>query len=182
MLTYFIAASLEKLLTDKGLSNKALSYSRRKIWFADHGLLRIYSFDGPDGRKARIHMGGKITSLRRLYAWHFAIQPAVDLRIHYGVVLSPKAIISKPYRIGEKPYPLDEKRALRKLNWWNHEWRTKLAAFVHWIADGKETISIPVGYQHVVLAATPEVFSSDLSYLEKDDDDVVREIIRVADA
>jgi hypothetical protein len=181
MLTYFIAASLEKMLIDKGLSNKSLSYSRRKIWFADHGLLKIYSFDGPNARKTRIHMGGKITSLRRIYAWHFAIQPAVDLRLHYGVVLSPKAIISKPYRIGEKPYPLDEKRALRKLGWWNHEWRTKLTALVHWIADGGETIAIPTGYQDAVLAATPEVFWSDLSYLEKDDDDVVREIIRAGD-
>lgn len=182
MLTYLVAASLEKFLTDKGLLSKALSYSRRKIWFADHGLLRIHSIVGVDGNKTRFHLGGKVTSRGRPYAWHFAIQPAVDLRVHEGIVLSPKAIISKPYRIGEQPFPLDEKRALKKLNWWNHEWRTKLAAFIHWVADGQDAIRIPTGYQHVLLAAAPEALVSDLSYLERDDDDVVREIIRAGDA
>jgi hypothetical protein len=36
-LTYLVAASLEKHLANKGLSNKALRYTRRKIWFPRHG-------------------------------------------------------------------------------------------------------------------------------------------------
>lgn len=96
-----------------------------------------------------------------------------------SVVLSPKAIISAPYRSdrGETPVPLDEKRVLKKLSWWNKDWRTKLLAFVAWLADDNEVIRIPTGYQEIVVPALPEIVLSDTSYLDKDDDGLIREIL-----
>jgi len=52
-----------------------------------------------------------------------------------------------------------------------------LLAFAAWLADDKEAICIPTGYQDIVLTATPEIVSSDMSYLEKDDDAVIKEIL-----
>src|SRR5262249_46720702 len=101
------------------------------------------------------------------------------LRVHSGILLSPKAIISAAYRSdrGEKPVPLDEKRVLKKLNWWNKDWRTKLLAFAAWLADDKEAICIPSGYQNLVVPALPEIILSDTSYLDKDDDALIKEIL-----
>jgi hypothetical protein len=179
--TYLVAASFEKFLAEKKLSNKAVDLSRRKIWFPPHSLIKNnnHSFSESGQRKRPVWFVGNISHFRKRYVWHFGVQPTIDLRIHSGIMLSPKAIISAPYRSdrGEKPVPLDEKRVLKKLNWWNREWRGKLLAFAAWLANDKEMIRIPTGYQEIVLRATPEVVSCDTSYLEKDDDAVVKDIL-----
>ncbi|WP_128931676.1 toll/interleukin-1 receptor domain-containing protein [Bradyrhizobium zhanjiangense] len=184
--TYLIAASLEGQLASKGLSNKALRYSRRKIWFPAHGLIGRNSYRYADAgkRPAPVWFGGTVTSFRKKYAWHFAVQPAVDLRTHFGVLLSPKIIVSKVYdsASGEKPVPLDDNRIGKKLSWWNDEWRKKLLAFMHWLSDGHHVVRIPIGYQEVLLSALPKTETSPMSYLEKDDDDVIREIMSWTDA
>jgi hypothetical protein len=179
--TYLIAASFEKFLAEKKLNNKAVGLSRRKIWFPAHSLIKNnnHSFSESGQRKTPVWFVGTVSHFRKPYVWHFGVQPTIDLRVHSGILLSPKAIISAPYRSdrGDKPVPLDEKRVLKKLNWWNKEWRGKLLAFAAWLADDKEAIRIPTGYQDIVLTATPEIVSSDTSYLEKDDDAVIKEIL-----
>lgn len=183
--TYLVAASLEKYFASKGLSSKALRYTRRKIWFPAHGLIgkNNYSYADSGKRKVPVWFGGTVTSFRKKYAWHFAVQPTIDLRTHSGVLLSPKIIISKVYDSarGEKPAPLDDNRIGKKLGWWNDEWRKKLLAFMQWLADGQEAVRIPVGYQQILLSARPRTETMQSSYLEKDDDDVIREIMSWAD-
>lgn len=183
--TYLIAASLERFLADKGLSAKTLSYSNKKIWYPAHGLFsrNNYSYSDPGRRKAPVFFGGTVTSFRKMYAWHFAVQPAVDLRTHNGILFSPKVIISRPYNVarGEKPVPIDDKRVAKKLNWWNDEWRKKLLALAAWLAGGGETIQVPVGYQEIAISARPQIETLARSYLDKDDDEVIREIMSWSD-
>jgi hypothetical protein len=180
-MTYLIAASLEGHLAARGLSSKALRYSRRKIWFPAHGLINKNSYRYADGdkRPAPVWFGGTVTSFRKKYAWHFAVQPAVDLHTHLGVLLSPKIIVSKVYdsAAGEKPVPIDDVRIGKKLGWWNDDWRKKMLAFMHWLSDGRDVAHIPIGYQAILLSTLPKTETSPLSYLERDDDDVIREIM-----
>jgi hypothetical protein len=186
MVTYLVATAVEKFLADKGLSSKSVRLSRRKIWFPPHSLLNNnnYSFSESGGRKGPVKFVGKVSHFRKTYYWHFAVQPTIDLHTHGGILLSPKAIITRPYHParGEKPMPLDEKRVLKKLGWWNNDWRMKVVALASWLADGTDSIRIPTGYQQIALSAVPETFTADLSYLEKDDDEVMKEIIRGTDA
>jgi hypothetical protein len=179
--TYLVASSFEHFLQAKKLNSKAVGLSRRKIWFPAHGLIKNnkHSISETGLRKTPVWFVGKVTHFRKPYVWHFGIQPTTDLRVHSGIVLSPKAIITAPYRSdrGEKPVPLDEKRVLKKLGWWNKDWRTKVVAFAAWLADDKEMIHIPSGYQEIVVPALPEIVSSDTSYLDKDDDALIREIL-----
>ena len=144
--TYLVAAAFEKYLTEKRLNSKAVGLSRRKIWYPSHNQLKNnnHSFSESGRRKRPIWFVGTISHFRRKYVWHFGVQPTIDLRIQSGILLSPKAIISAPYRSerGDKPIPLDEKPVLKKLNWWNKEWRGKLLAFAAWLADDKEAIRI----------------------------------------
>jgi hypothetical protein len=179
--TYLIASSFEHFLEGKRLSSKAVGLSRRRIWFPSHSLVKNnkHSISESGERKTPVWFVGRVTYFAKPYVWHFSVQPTTDLRVHSGILLSPKAIISAPYRSdrGEKPVPLDEKRVLKKLNWWNRDWRTKIVAFATWLADDKEVIRIPSGYQEIVLPALPELVSSDTSYLEKDDDALIKEIL-----
>lgn len=179
--TYLIASAFENLLQTKKLSSKTVGLSRRKIWFPAHKLIKNnkHSISESGDRKMPVWFVGRVTHFRKPYTWHFGVQPTTDLRVHSGIILSPKAIISAPYQSerGEMPIPLDEKRVLKKLNWWNKDWRTKIIAFAAWLADDNETIRIPLGSQEIVLPALPEIISSDTSYLDKDDDAVIREIL-----
>lgn len=185
--TYLVAAAFEKFLATRKLCSKTLSYTRRKIWYPPRGLIgrnNTYSFAEPGQRKAPVWFVSEIKHFTKPYVWHFGVQPSVDLRIHQGIVLSPKAIIAKPYRPerGEAPIPLDEKRVLKKLGWWNNDWRRKVLAFAAWLAEDTDEIRIPTGYQRIVLQAMPEVYTTDTSYLDKDDDEVVNEILDLSHA
>lgn len=184
--TYLVADAFETFLSAKGLSAKELSYTRRKIWYPPKGLLRSdrSTFSEGGGRKLPVQFVGSVSHFKKTFFWHFAVQPIVDLHTHFGILLSPKAIITAPYNReeGQRPVPLDAKRVLKKLGWWNREWRTKLAAFASWLADGNAKILIPVGSQHIELDTAPEEMSFDVSYLDKDDDEVIKDILGTADA
>ena len=67
--------------------------------------------------------------------------------------------------------------AAGELGWWNHEWRSKILAFAGWLAGGQGAIRISAGYQFIELSATPEVFTSQMSYVEMDDDSLIREVM-----
>lgn len=179
--TFLIASALERLLMGRGLSCKEVSYSRKKIWFPPYGLIQ--------GNKQSISEAGRRPSPAsfvgihgyrgKKYVWHFGVQPSVDLHTHVGILFSPKAVLSMPYRSdkGEKPVLVDHKKALRNLSWWNREWRTKTLAFLAWLADGKDVIRIPVGSQEILLPARPEIFMSEVGYRDVDDDELVKEIL-----
>ncbi len=179
--TYLLARSVEEFLFYKGLCYKQLRYSSRRIWFPAYGLIdkNKHSISEPGRRKAPASFVGTLSHYGKRYIWHFGVQPVIDLHTHSGMLISPKAILTEPYRSdrGDKPIPIDNKKALKKLSWWNKEWRTKLLAFAAWLAGNQETIRIPSGYQQIVLSAKPEVFSAPISYLEKNDDTLLKEIM-----
>src|SRR5690606_11140755 len=121
------------------------------------------------GRKAvPIQLVGSVKHRRKTYRWHFGIFPSVDLRLHGGIILSPKAIISPRYdgKAGERPVPIDDRKVLKSLNWWNKEWRQKLLAMLSWLSDGKPEIVIATGYQQIVLAAEPGTLAARVSFKE----------------
>ncbi len=186
VMTYLVASALENLLAGRGLSHKELRSSRRRIWFPAYGLVRgnKHNVAEPGRRKAPAWFVGSVSYRKKKYIWHFGVQPAVDLHTHKGVLLSPKAILTGPYRSdrGEKPFPIDHKKALKQLRWWNREWRTKTLAFLAWLAGDEDVIRISVGYQDIVLSAQTEIFESDLTYLEEDDDSLIKDILGWADA
>jgi hypothetical protein len=186
VVTYLVASAMENMLAARGLNQKEVRASRRRIWFPVYGLVQgnKHSITEPGKRKAPAWFVGSVSYRKKKYIWHFGVQPAVDLHTHKGVVFSPKAILSGPYRSdhGEKPFPIDHKKALKQLGWWNREWRTKTLAFLAWLANDDEVIHIPAGYQEILLASQPEIFDSDLTYLEEDDDSLIKDILGWTDA
>jgi len=186
VITYLVASGLESYLAARGLLHKEVRATRRKIWFPAYGLVpgNKHSIAEAGRRKAPAYFVGKVSYRRKDYVWHFGVQPAVDLHTHNGILFSPKAVLTEPYRSdrGDRPYPIDNKKVLKQLGWWNKEWRTKTLAFLSWLAHDEGVIRIPVGYQEILLSAQPEVFESDLSYLEQDDDELIKDILGWSDA
>lgn len=179
--TYLVASALEKYLEGRKLENKPVSGSNRKIWFPAYGLVKDnrHSFAEPSKRKSPAWFVGKVSHYKKTFVWHFGVQPIIDLHTHLGVILSPKVVLSLPYRSdrGEAPIPVDEKKAVKKLSWWNKEWRRKTLGLAQWIADDQVTIRIPAGYQEILLASEPEIFTSPQTYLEKGNDELIEEIL-----
>jgi hypothetical protein len=132
-------------------------------------------------RPVSIKLVGKIRHYRKSYVWHFGWFSSVDLRVHGGIILSPKAVLSPPYNggAGEAPVPIDNKKALKALGWWNREWRQKLLAMLSWLSDGGTEIVIPTGYQQLVTSAQPLTASSAVTFREMPDDDVVNQTLKV---
>ncbi len=182
IVTYLVASAFEKYLSDRGLRSKSAGRSPRKIWYPAYGLIEgnRHSISEPGLRKAPVSFVGIVSSYRRKYVWHFAVQPIVDLHTHNGIIFSPKAVISELYRSdrGEQPNPVDNKKALKKLSWWNREWRRKMLGFVAWLSDDQISMRIPAGYQDIVVSSAPDIYDTDVTYLEKTDDVLMSELIK----
>lgn len=179
IVTYLIAQAWHSFMASKGLSGKTVARTNRTIWYVRDGLIlnnRI-SLAEPSKRKVSLQLVGSVKHYRSEYLWHFGVLPTVDLRIHNGIILSPKAVISLPYNTaeGELPTPIDDKRVRRKLGWWNREWRQKLLAMLSWLSDEQSEITIPLGSQRLVLSATTESYPTDQSFREISDDKVINQ-------
>ena len=186
IVTFLIASSFEKYLEERGLESKSVGRSPRRIWYPAYGLIQKnrHSLIEPGNRKAPVSLVGTVSHYGKKYVWHFGIQPVIDLHTHHGIVFSPKVVLSLPYRSdwGDKPRPVDEKKAVKKLGWWNRQWRRKILGIAAWLADDQSSIWIPAGYQDIVLASAPDVYIAGRTYLEKDDDSLLQEILEWADA
>lgn len=182
IMTYLVASGLEQLLAVRGLTQKQIPRRNRRIWFPADGLIRLnkYSILEPQGsRRSPAWFVGSFSYRRKRYFWHFGVQPVVDLHTHHGILFSPRVVLTLPYRSDrdERPFPIDHKKALKHLLWWNKEWRTKTLAFLAWLANDGDVIRIPVGYQEILLSAQPEVFESELTYVDEDDDSLIKDIL-----
>lgn len=179
IVTYLTATAFEKFLANRGLVSKAAGRSPRKIWFPPDGLLpkNKHSFSESGKRKSPVLFVGQLKKGNKV--WHFGIQPSVDLHTHKGIIFSPKAVITRHYDSanGGKPIPIDDKKALKSLGWWNKELRQRLLGLADWLADSKDTISIPIGYQKLRLHSVPDSFSSSVSYREQSDSRLMRELL-----
>lgn len=181
IVTYLLATAFEKYLEDRGLRSKSNGRSPRKIWYPPNGLIsnNNHSISELGARKSPVWFVGEVSHNRKKYIWHFGIRPAVDLHIHQGILFNPKVILSKPYRgdRGEAPIPVDEKKAVKKLGWQNRKWRRKILGMAACLADDQTSIRIPVGYQEIIVAAEPAIFNASQSYIEKDDEELMNELL-----
>lgn len=175
MTTYFVATALEAHLATKRLSSKSVARSARKIWYPPKKLL-------PGDAQKRIKLVGHFSHFRKQYFWHFGFQPQVDLRTMSAVLLNPKAIITRPYNPdrSEQPFPIDDKKAMKGLGWWNADWRRRVVAISAWLSEGESSIKVAVGHQEILISAEPREYVSPKSYKQISDEEVLRSLIEGA--
>lgn len=179
IVTYLVGEAWDALLVAKDLSVKAVGRSKRAIWYVRDGLIpgNKASVLEPGRRKTPIHLVGSVRHYRKTYRWHFGVFPTVDLRVHHGIILTPKIIIASRYNAanGELPVPIDDKKVLKAISWWNREWRQKLLAFLSWLSAGEPEIPVPAGSQQIVLSTNLRSHHSGKSFREMSDDEVINQ-------
>ena len=101
--TYLTASSFEAFLAAKGLEHKKTGRGRRMIWYPAYGTIdkNKHSISEPGSRKSPVSFVGRLTHFGKPYIWHFGTQPIVDLHTFRGILFSPRAMLSKPYRSDE---------------------------------------------------------------------------------
>lgn len=179
ILTYLLSEAWETFMAAKGLSAKPQTRGRRRTWYAHDGLVQgnRASLSEPGRRRTAIQLVGSVSHYKKTYRWHFGLLGGVDLRVHDGIVLTPKAVITPLYNAadGELPVPIDDKKVLKKLNWWTPHWRQKLLAMLGWLGGEQPQIVIPVGYQQLVLSSIPDSHRCSVSFSEVSDDKVINQ-------
>lgn len=179
ILTYLMSEAWDAFMASKELSSRELGRNRRTLWYIGDGLIphNRTSLTEPGKRKVPIQLVGSVKHYRKTYRWHAGVLATVDLRVHSGIVLSPKVVISPRYKSddGELPVPIDDRKVQKKLGWWNQQWRQKLLAMLFWLADEQPEIVIPIGYQQLVLSTVPRSHLCPVSYKEVSDDDVINQ-------
>lgn len=189
IVTYLVGQAWDGFMACKNLLAKPLSRSNRSIWYLREGQLpnNRARITEPGKRTVPIQLVGTVQHFKKTYRWHFGIYPTVDLRVHNGVILSPKALLSLPRKRSElgaaldeankAPFLVDDKKALKALNWWNKEWRQRLLAMISWLSDGQPEIVIPVASQKIVVSTEPQAHTASKSFVEMSDDDVVNKTL-----
>jgi len=183
--TYLIGQAWDTFMVSKNLLAKPMRRSNRSIWYLREDQLpkNRARVTEPGKRTVPIQLVGTVQHFRKTYRWHLGIYPTVDLRVHNGIILSPRALLSQPRKRSDlgralddtetKPFLVDDKKALKALNWWNKEWRQRLLAMIACLSDGQPDIVIPIGSQCLVVSTEPQTHTASKSFVEMSDDDVV---------
>lgn len=122
---------------------RAVEFASGEIgWYFPDDLVdkNQIAFVSPDGRRIRRTVTGKFKKAR----WHLCliakprIWPDRVFRIHGNVILSENGKILE----GDKTH-----RRRRRLtrSWWNHVWRDRLLAAMHFLGSGHEHVELGTG-------------------------------------
>ena len=147
--------ALERLLRERGLKGYALS-DRQTAWWApvDIAPTNKVSFRWGDISGLRQIQGN---SLKRKMNWHFGVSVAARTGPVRHVRMIGRIIFTED---GKKPF--DDAGRMHQLRrsfaktWRNARWRDMLLAFLHWLAEGKLELIVPVSsIDNLILSLPP---------------------------
>jgi hypothetical protein len=146
---------LEAFFAEHGLEAYQMS-NRQKAWWGTIKTLPIRQlpFQWADGLRGRRQLTGH-SEKRRLY-WHYGVTPWVQTFPYPHVKLVGRVIFSDNGQTpGGDPRRMHRLRRSFTKSWRNAKWRDMLLAFVYWLAEGKETLAVPLGANAVLTLAVP---------------------------
>jgi hypothetical protein len=142
-------------------------------WFPPKALIEAdrVTFTDIAGKRRRKNVVG--WSERRQLYWHLAMElkpvlgriPRMVARTHVVFTTDGKTLVDNK----------DHMHAMRRRfckSWWNDRWRDLLLAYATWLANGEDTIELPVGSNTAVkLGGSPLVMMAPISLNEKISED-----------
>lgn len=144
-----------------GLKPYELS-NRRLIWYVPSGFLPKgkVEFIDADGKQRKRQLTG--TSPKYKVNWHYAISAHPVLDENRRIELSAHIIFTDlENRLIESNSRMHQLRRGFCKSWWNDRWRGFLRAFLAFISEEKDTISLPVGGQRSIeISVLPMKFQS----------------------
>ena len=168
---------MEKL----GLKQYELS-NRQLIWYVPAGLVPKdkMEFLEANGKRRKKQLTG--TSEKLKVNWHYAVSMHPDLEGIRRIELRAHIVFTDSEGQFVESARMHQLRRRFCRNWWNDRWRGFLRAFLALVAQGADTISLPVGGgRSIQIEALPLTFLapkglSDLDELNDDDDVVIDEV------
>jgi hypothetical protein len=172
---------LEQFFHQRGLNGYEFS-SGRFGWWAPIGLAPIgkvsFSWKGVSGLR-------KIqgASLKRGFHWHFGVTANARMWPTRHVRFTSRLIFTED---GTKP--VDDPRRMHRLrrsfakSWRNPRWRDMLLAFLFWLAEGNDELTVPMAADQQMIVRLPPLrfiapisIPQELDSTEADDDDGIEE-------
>lgn len=161
-----------------GLANNAWCFFFRK----DQVPKDTVYFKGLDGNKADRQMIGYKTiknskgETKKRY-WHFGIQARPLLTPYPAYLIKPHVVFSYDgTRTWDSKELTHKARRSQCKDWWNADWRDRILAAMSWLADGKGSITVPVGRDNSFeVSVRPLTFSCPVSFLDPEKVQVVED-------
>lgn len=167
--------AIERWFAARPLPTYTFSKGRQAFYFAD-GML-------PDNRAWYVGYGGQrswravvgASTLKgskeedvRFRYWHFSLEPRPTTHPLIGYTMKPHVLFSDDgSQIWDNKDRLHRVRRSHCKRWWNDRWRDLIAASVVFLADGADTVMIPVGSVTAIGVSTrPITLESPVSFDE----------------
>ena len=144
MVTNLLRQAWENFAKSRGLA--PYEFSTSTGWFVPRDLIagnKVSYVDSAGKSRWKLLVG---RSEKRQVYWHFAVTAYASLADPAHFVLRPQVVFTTDGKT-----PLDSKARAATLrrsfckNWWNDRWFGLLSAFVSFLADGGDDISLPLG-------------------------------------
>jgi len=164
----------QDMLRVRGLPTYQFSTGAPAMYFKT-GMLPddTIRFRRPDGSAGNRQMIGYKTMHRAsgeqwIRYWHFALGARPAANPAWGFIMTPHVLFSEDgAAIWESADRLARARRSQCKSWWNNDWRDLNYAAVQYLANGSQSISLPVGANTVLeLRAQPLEVTCPVSYDE----------------
>lgn len=174
-LTKLLNRAWQNMLIARELPTYQFSSGAPALYFKT-GMLEknTISFRRPDGSTSSRQMIGYRTMRRGtekqwIRHWHFAVGARPTTSPAWGFVMRPHVLFSNDgATIWDSVDRLQRARRTQCKNWWNNDWRDLNYAAIQFLAQGKETITLPVGARIALdVSAKPVQYLSPVSYDER---------------
>jgi hypothetical protein len=174
LVTQLINVSLGNYFRLRGLGVYVMANRREAFWVPHNAPSSRIAFQWPGFTGSRQLQG---RSLKRGVYWHFAVSPSFQtipkphLRLVNRLIFTTDG--SSPITSSLKMHQL--RRSFAK-GWRNARWRDMLLAFLYWLSEGSNLLTIPSGpTEGIIVRLPPLVFRSPVSILATTEQDEVDE-------
>jgi len=151
-LTKLLNRAWQAMLSARGLPTYQFSTGAPALYFKV-GMMEkdTVHFRRPDGSAGHRQMIGYRTMRRAngdqwIRYWHFAVGARPTTTPAWGFIMKPHVLFSEDGNIlWDSIDRLASARRSQCKNWWNNDWRDLNYGAVQFLANGKSSISLPVG-------------------------------------
>ena len=97
-------------------------------------------------------------SLKREMNWHFGVSVAArSAPIRHVRIISRLVFTEEGHKPFDDPARMHRLRRSFAKTWRNARWRDMLLAFLYWLAEGRDSLAVPVSSEEAVILALPPV-------------------------
>lgn len=157
----------QRFVASRGLPTYSLANDRLAAYFpASFNGGKMYRFAVDGGRLKGLR---SLTGTARGNNWHFGLSADFQLLPDFVLVTKSHVLFSEDgQNILESTKRLHSLRRSACKGWWNDHWRDRLLAAMHWLADGKPSMPVPLAPDLALdVRVLPTLFRTPITYRDQ---------------